>query len=168
MFALPHLRFNDAMEARIYLSHSTSVPKGPSGFVSHRTAERPTMKAGAPPTISIIDDDEAVRSALRMLVLSFGWTPKVYASGQSFLDALPQAEPDCILLDLDMPGMNGAEVQESLHARGVEIPVIIITGQKNTQLLSRARAAGACDMLAKPFQDEELKLSIERAIEGVH
>ena len=124
--------------------------------------------AAKSPTIFIVDDDEAVRGALRMLVMSFGWTARAFSSGQSFLDALPKSTPDCILLDLDMPGMNGAEVQESLQAQGVKVPVIIITGQKNSQLLSRARAAGACDMLSKPFQDEELKLVIERVIHLQH
>ena len=124
------------------------------------------MDITTPPTIFIVDDDEAVRSALRMLVMSFGWHVKAYPSGQSFLQALPLAAPDCILLDLNMPGMNGAEVQESMRAQGIDIPVIIITGQKDQQLLSRARAAGACGMLAKPFQDEELKHVIEQALAG--
>jgi FixJ family two-component response regulator len=120
------------------------------------------------PTIFIVDDDEAVRIALRMLVISFGWNARAFESGQAFFTALPQNEPDCLLLDLDMPGMNGAEVQESLHAQGSGIPVIIITGQKNTQLVSRARAAGACGLLSKPFQDEELKLLIEQCLHAAH
>ncbi len=123
---------------------------------------------GGRPTISIVDDDDAVRMALRMLILSFGWKAQAYDSGRSFLDAYAETTPDCVVLDLNMPGMNGAEVQEALRRRGIQVPVIVVTGQRDPVLLSRARAAGAFELLSKPFQDDELKSSIEKAIHRVH
>lgn len=163
------LRFNVRMECAISVTPEHAGPSRGSSQTLGRTS--PEAMQDAPdvnPLIHIVDDDDAVRSALRMLVMSFGWKARAFGSGQAFLDALPQAKPDCILLDLDMPGMNGAEVQESLQAQGIDIPVIIITGQKNSLLASRALAAGACGMLGKPFQDEELKLLIERSIHPQH
>lgn len=157
------------MEIGIACAPAQTGPSGkPAVMISRGGSASVHDGSGLTPTIYIVDDDEAVRAALRMLVMSFGWSARTFESGQAFLDALPQATPDCILLDLDMPGMNGAEVQESLQAKGIGIPVIIITGQKNSQLLSRARAAGACGMLSKPFHDEELKLLIERSIHLEH
>jgi FixJ family two-component response regulator len=126
------------------------------------------MSQDVPPTIFIVDDDEAVRSAVRMLVLSFGWRVQAFGSGRDFLDRIGSEQPDCVLLDLNMPGMNGAEVQEQLHARHFEVPVILITGHRDVQLIARARAAGAGDLLNKPFQDEDLRLAIERILNPSH
>jgi FixJ family two-component response regulator len=116
------------------------------------------------PNIYIVDDDDAVRFALRLLVRSFGWRARAFSSAAEFLDALPGEAPDCVLLDLNMPGMNGAELQEKLVSQGVSVPVIVITGQKDAKLLARSRAAGARALLSKPVQDEELKTCIERVL----
>lgn len=159
------VRFNSSMETVITGAPAQARTPGKPTRAGRRSgAAAPHETGRRAPTIFIVDDDEAVRGALRMLVMSFGWSASAYESGQAFFHALRRVTPDCILLDLDMPGMNGAEVQESLRAQGIEIPVIIITGQKNPQLLARARAAGALGMLSKPFQDEELKRLIEHAI----
>ncbi len=163
------MRFNGRMENGINSAPADTGPSGNTALnVDPGSAGVLRNAVAQAPTIYIVDDDEAVRLALRMLVISFGWKARAFESGQAFFDALPQGTPDCILLDLDMPGMNGAEVQESLQARRIEVPVIIITGQKNTQLVSRARAAGARDMLSKPFQDDALKLLIERTLHLEH
>jgi two-component system response regulator FixJ len=149
------------------VAHSSSLSSAapPSHrLVGNGGLRREPMTQGILPTIFIVDDDEAVRGALRMLVTSFGWNARAYASGQEFLDALPQAAPDCVLLDLNMPGMTGADVQEVLHARGLQVPVILITGHGDPQLISRARAAGAGELLSKPFHEDELKHCIERAL----
>jgi FixJ family two-component response regulator len=103
-----------------------------------------------------------------MLVLSFGWGVRAFSSGRDFLDRLAAERPDCVLLDLNMPGMNGAEVQEALRARNIDLPVILITGHRDAQLIARARAAGVADLLNKPFQDEDLRLAIERALSHPH
>lgn len=119
-----------------------------------------------PPLVFIVDDDEAVRSATRLLARSFGWNARAFGSAQEFLEALPQGMPDCLLLDLNMPEMNGVELQLVLASRGISIPVVVITGQKDSPLAARARAAGARALLAKPFFDEELKQSVEEALQG--
>jgi len=126
------------------------------------------MKDGTLPNICIVDDDEAVRGALRLLVRSFGWQARSFSSAREFLEALPEGKPDCLLLDLNMPEMNGAELQERLASQGISIPVIVITGQKDLKLLARSRAAGARALISKPFQDEELKACIEQALYSTH
>lgn len=117
--------------------------------------------------IHIVDDDEAVRSSLNLLARSFGWKARLFSSAQEFLDALPQETPSCLVLDLNMPVINGAELMETLHARQAAFPVIAITGQPLSPLVPRARAAGATQILHKPFRNEELKSAVEDVI-GSH
>ncbi|MDR3416510.1 MAG: response regulator [Nevskia sp.] len=115
--------------------------------------------------IHIVDDDEPVRTALSLLLRSFGWQASAFGSARAFLESLRQGDmPDCLLLDLNMPGMNGAELMEALASMRVWVPVIIMTGQRDSPLEARARRAGAREVLNKPFGDEELKASIERAL----
>lgn len=113
--------------------------------------------------IDIIDDDEAVRTALELLVRSYGWRARAYASAQEYLEDPAQAAhaADCLLLDLNMPGMGGAELMERLAARNVATPVIVVTGETRSPLAERARRAGARAVLDKPFAEDELKSEIE-------
>jgi FixJ family two-component response regulator len=122
--------------------------------------------SATPPLVFIVDDDEAVRMATRLLARSFGWNARAFGSARELLDALPQGHPDCLLLDLNMPEMNGVELQLVLAARGILIPVVVITGQKDSPLAARSRAAGARAMLPKPFVDEELKRSVESVLQS--
>ncbi|MBL6750504.1 MAG: response regulator [Nevskia sp.] len=115
--------------------------------------------------IGIVDDDDAVRAATGMLVASFGWRARTFGSATAFLDELaPGDAPDCLLLDLNMPGMNGAELLRVLEARGSTLPVIVITGNSESALAEIARRAGARAVLDKPVCDDELKLEIERVL----
>jgi len=114
----------------------------------------------------VVDDDDAVRSALCLLVHSFGWEARGFASAELCLAALQDERPDCLLLDLNMPGMTGLQLQKDLIERGVVIPVIAMTGNAESSLSNRARAAGAVAVLAKPFGAEAFKASAERAIAG--
>ena len=107
-------------------------------------------------TIAIIDDDDAVRGALELLIQSFGWKAHTYASATAFLDRASPIEPDCIILDLYMPGMNGADLLEHLRMRGIDTPVIVFTGHLESPLARRAMQAGAAAILRKPFHDGEL------------
>ena len=116
------------------------------------------------PTIYIVDDDEAVRVAVCLLLRSFGWKTRSFASAPDALVALQSQRPDCLLLDLNMPGMNGAELLEALMACHLDIPTVAVSGLRDSPLVDRVRAAGVNEMLAKPFDDVELKLSIERAL----
>ena len=91
---------------------------------------------------------------------------ETYVSAQAFLDRYDPQRPGCLLLDLRMPGMNGLELQEILAARGVHLPIIIITGQGDKLMMLQALDAGAIDVFQKPFDDEALVKRIHQAIAG--
>lgn len=116
-------------------------------------------------TVFIVDDDVAVRNAVTLLVQSLGLRPQAYDSAEAFLQAYNPASGGCLVLDLYMPGMNGVELQHELVARGIKIPVIVITAFKDDPLIRRAREAGARTVLTKPFQQQVLLRSIESALE---
>lgn len=117
--------------------------------------------------IHIVDDEEPVRLALRLLLRSYGWSAKGFSSAGEFLQALAGSDiPDCLLLDLNMPGMSGAELLEEMAGRRIEIPTIVITGRQDPELINRALRAGAVQVLSKPLRDEELKASIDRVLQA--
>ncbi len=103
--------------------------------------------------VFIVDDDEAVRSSLQMLVRSLGFRSQAFGSGQEFLDAFDGNSDGCVLLDVRMPGMNGFEVEQRLNAMDADIPVIFLTAQGEDEIPPRA---GTVDRIQKPFRDEEL------------
>jgi FixJ family two-component response regulator len=125
-----------------------------------------TMLAEAPEgRVFIVDDDAAVRQAVTLLVQSLGLRAQPYASAEAFLEAYDPGSDGCLVLDLHMPGMSGVELQEELVARGVRIPVIVITAYKDDPLTVRAQEAGAVTVLYKPFKRDVLLRSIESALQ---
>ena len=118
------------------------------------------------PTVFIVDDDQSILLALRFLLEAEDLRVETYASAQAFLDHYDPQRPGCLLLDLRMPGMNGLELQELLAARGVHLPIIIITGQGDKLMMLQALDAGAIDVFQKPFDDEALVQRIHQAIAG--
>jgi len=119
--------------------------------------------------IVIVDDDESVCRALRRLVRSLGMEASTFTSGQEFIDlleAMPSFDPDCVVLDVQMPGFNGLEVQERLVNSGSRLPVIFITAHDDMAARERALAAGAVGFLRKPFNDELLIKTLRIALEG--
>lgn len=118
------------------------------------------------PVIFVVDDDDAVRASLRLLLHSFGWQVRTFASADDLLKELPQRKPNCFLIDLNMPGTNGAELHELLSAREPGIPSVFITGRQDSPLARRVQEADAGPLLLKPFQAKELKSSIERVLAG--
>ena len=114
--------------------------------------------------ISIVDDDAAIRDSVRMLLESAGYTVQVFASAVSFL-ANGNMEGGCVIADIRMPGMSGLELQEELVRRGIDIPVIIITGHGDIPLAVRAMKAGALDFIEKPFDDDRILNSAVRALD---
>lgn len=116
------------------------------------------------PTVFVVDDDEAVSDALSDLLGSVGRRAEVFRSARGFLDACDPERPGCVLLDIRMPGMSGLELQERLRAQGVFIPVIILTGHGDTATAVRAMKAGAFDFIEKPFNEQALLDTVERAI----
>ena len=116
-------------------------------------------------TIFIVDDDEAVRESLALMLEASGYRIAAYASGEAFLAALKRDAEGCLLVDVRMPGgMGGLEVQEELGRRGSAVPAIVMTGHGDVPLAVRAMRAGAADFIEKPFSDETILASIERAL----
>ena len=119
------------------------------------------------PLIAIVDDDESVCRAMKRLVRSLGMEANAFASGQEFIDlieTMPSFQPDCVVLDVQMPGMNGLEVQERLASSGNRLPVIFITAHDEAGVRDRALAAGAVAFLRKPFNDESFITTLHLAL----
>ncbi len=117
------------------------------------------------PTVFIVDDDDAVRSSLRLLLKSVGLTATALGSAKEFLDGYDPSQPGCLVLDVRMPGMSGIELQQQLNLRGATIPVIFITGHGDIPMAVEAMQHGAFDFLQKPFRDQDLIDRIQRALE---
>lgn len=116
------------------------------------------------PKVIVIDDDEAVRHFLHRLIASVDLRVEVYASAQEFLDAYQRNSPGCLVLDIRMPGMSGLELQQELNARGIDLPVIVLTGHGNVQVAVHAMKAGAIDFIEKPFNNELLLDRVQKAV----
>jgi two-component system, LuxR family, response regulator FixJ len=118
-----------------------------------------------PPKVFIVDDDEAVRNSLRLLVKSVGLSAVTANSAHEFLTTYDAVEPGCLILDVRMPGMSGIELQQQLNLRGAVIPVIFITGHGDIPMAVEAMQQGAFDFLQKPFRDQDLIDRVQRALE---
>lgn len=116
-------------------------------------------------TVFVVDDDEAVRGAMRLLLKSVGLTAVAYASAGEFLAHYGTDQPGCLLLDVRMPGMSGLELQHQLNLRGAIVPVIFMTGHGDVPMAVEAMQHGAFDFLQKPFRDQELLERVQRALE---
>jgi FixJ family two-component response regulator len=117
--------------------------------------------SAALPLIAIVDDEESVRRALERLLRSAEMEARVFASGESFLAALADLRPDCLVLDLHMPGASGFEIMARVQAR---LPVVIITGHDTPEAEARSLAGGAAFYLRKPINDRVLLEAIATAI----
>jgi FixJ family two-component response regulator len=115
--------------------------------------------------VFIVDDDEAVRGSLKLLLKSIGLPAQTYASAQEFLASFDPLRPGCLVLDIRMPGMSGLELQETLNARGALLPIIFITGHGDVPMAVEAMQRGAMDFLQKPFRDQDLLDRINKALE---
>ena len=112
--------------------------------------------------ISVIDDDESLRDALVGLLRSHGYKADGYPTAEAFLDAAQTT--NCIVTDIQMPGISGIELKEELSRRGDHTPVIMITARPDPNLETRARASGAACFLRKPFDAGDLVACIESAL----
>lgn len=112
-------------------------------------------------TVAVVDDDESVRSALRRLLRSVGLGVRVFASAEDFLGA-GTPPPDCLVLDVCMPGLGGLSLQERLAGEGRPIPIVFITGRDDERARRAALARGAVGYLKKPFDDECLLEAVAR------
>jgi FixJ family two-component response regulator len=115
-------------------------------------------------SISIVDDEEHVRVALRRLCDAYGLPARTFASAEDFLDSLDDSRPECVIFDAQMPGLGGLEAQAVMRERGVRIPAIVITGRDNDEMRARAAALGAHAYLPKPVDAEVLIGAIHSAL----
>jgi len=117
------------------------------------------------PIVFIVDDDISVRESLELLISSVGWKPEAFASAQEFLRHPRAAVPSCLILDVNLPDLNGLELQQRVAADRVDMPIIFITGFGDVPMTVRAMKAGAVEFLTKPFGDEVLLSAIRSALE---
>jgi FixJ family two-component response regulator len=116
--------------------------------------------------ISVVDDDASVRRTTALLIESFGFQAAPFESAESFLQSGQLHETSCLIVDVQMPGMNGLQLQSHLAAAGYKIPIIFITAYDRKELRQRALQAGAVAFLSKPFADELLLQTIRAAVGG--
>lgn len=118
-----------------------------------------------PPTVFVVDDDASVRKGLVRLLKSAGYRPESCASAEEFLDRWEQnPAPGCVLLDIQMPGLDGLQLQQRLQASAHGIPIVFITGYGDIPMSVKAMKAGAVDFLPKPFRDDDLLGAVQQAI----
>lgn len=116
--------------------------------------------------ISIIDDDESVRLATARLVRSLGYRADVFASAEEFLQSGRVRESSCLIADLHMPGMSGADLQDRLRAEGHRIPIVFMTAYFEEKTRARVLQAGAFGFLRKPFDNATLIKHLETALQA--
>jgi FixJ family two-component response regulator len=116
-------------------------------------------------TIFIVDDDPSIRLALENLISSTGQQAETYPTARDFLRDCPRDPAGCLVLDVQMPGLSGLDLQGELHHAGIHLPVIFLTGHGDIPSTVRAMKAGAADFLTKPVRDSELLAAIDQAIE---
>lgn len=116
------------------------------------------------PVVFVVDDDVSVRESLELLLEFAGWQAEIFSSAQAFLDHPAAMVPSCLVLDVNLPGLNGLDLQQRIAER-THMPIIFITGFGDVPITVRAMKAGAVEFLTKPFDDEVLLQAIASAIE---
>jgi FixJ family two-component response regulator len=114
--------------------------------------------------VFVIDDDEAVRKSLKRLLAGAQYTIELFKSASEFLSRSAHPGPSCVVVDVQMPGLNGIDLQKALIERHREEQIVFITGHGNIPMCAQAMKAGAVDFLPKPFKPKELLASVERAL----
>jgi FixJ family two-component response regulator len=117
------------------------------------------------PIVFVVDDDIAVRDAIRNLLESVGIHVQTFGSGAEFLAETRAEAPSCLILDVRLPGTSGLEFQREMTTAGIEIPIIFITGHGDIPITVQAMKAGAVDFLTKPFREQELLDAIHKAVD---
>jgi FixJ family two-component response regulator len=117
------------------------------------------------PVVHVVDDDEPMRTAVARLLRASGYEVRTYGSAGDFLLAPPEPVPGCLLLDLQMPGPSGLELQQALQRHPMPLPVVFLTGRGDVSSSVRAMKAGAVDFLTKPVEPAALLKAVEAALE---
>jgi len=116
--------------------------------------------------IAIVDDDETVRDGIRTLVRSLGYHASTFGSAHEYLKSEQVHDTSCLITDVQMPGLNGIDLQDRLIARGHRIPIIFITGHPDDSVRARAMKAGAVSFLIKPFSPDHFIGCIDKALKA--
>jgi FixJ family two-component response regulator len=117
------------------------------------------------PVIAILDDDPSVREGLHSLVRSAGWRAEMFASAQEFLARHAAEAPSCLVLDLQLPGLSGLDLQKRMAEVALQIPIVFLTGHGDIPASVQAMKAGAIEFLTKPVDEEDLLRAIQEAID---
>jgi len=130
--------------------------------------DRPPVQVAAntdKPAVFIIDDDVSVRESLELLIASAGWQPVLFDSARQFLTSASSRTPSCLVLDINMPGLSGLDLQGLLRSDGSRVPIIFVTGFGDVPMTVRAMKAGAVEFLTKPIDTAALLHAIRNAVE---
>lgn len=151
------------MQAQQHPANSGNGNFAVGGMMHTDSAMRSAMSQDKP-IVFVVDDDVSVRESLELLIRFAGWEPETFALAREFL-ARPRANsPNCLVLDVSLPDLNGLDLQQ-LVADRMEMPVIFITGYGDIPMTVRAMRAGAAEFLTKPFDDEVLLSAIRQSLE---
>ena len=115
--------------------------------------------------VYVVDDDISVRESLELMITAAGWKPQKFASAQDFLSHPRIFTPSCLILDVNLPDLNGLELQKRIAADRVAVPIIFLTGYGDVPMTVQAMKAGAVEFLTKPFNDDIMLNAIRHAIE---
>jgi FixJ family two-component response regulator len=142
---------------------NTAAPS--NALLLHSAGNEGTCEMTAPtPFVFVIDDDESVRKGLKRLLRSANYESEVFKSASDFLARPPHSGPACVIVDVQMPGINGIDFQQALIQRRREEQLVFITGYGNIPMCARVMKAGAVDFLLKPFKTRELLKCVEQAL----
>jgi FixJ family two-component response regulator len=126
---------------------------------------RPVAMSPVTPVVFVVDDDVSVRESLELLLRIAGWQARMFSTAQAFLDHPTAMVPSCLILDVNLPGLNGLDLQQRIAAERPHMPIIFITGFGDVPITVRAMKAGAVEFLTKPFDDDVLLQAIDSAID---
>src|SRR6476646_9774834 len=126
--------------------------------------QRSVSMPSVTPIVFVVDDDISVRESLEALIQFAGWRPETFATAQEFLSYPPVTVPNCLVLDVSLPGLSGLDLQNRIASDRIDMPIIFITGHGDVPMTVRAMKAGAVEFLTKPFDDEVLLSAIRHAI----
>jgi FixJ family two-component response regulator len=141
-------------------------PSRISAVKSDPFSARPSTIGDANRYVAVVDDDRSVGIALCRLLGAAGLEARAFESAAEFLQSLEERQPDCLVLDVQMPGMNGLELQQRLKDIAATLPVIMITGRDEASIHAICMAMGASSYLRKPLNDDDLLDAVDRATSG--
>jgi len=125
----------------------------------------PVISSPTRPVVFAVDDDVSIRESLELLIANEGWRPELFASAQAFLQRPAVSIPSCLILDVNLPDLNGLDLQQRLSLSRRTMPIIFITGYGDVPMTVKAMKGGALEFLTKPFHAEELVNAIRQALD---